>query len=87
MNERIKQLSDKALELTYIDMRKDDYPFERKTRWYRDDIFKEKFAELIILEVLSDADEMMRLSNAYLDQGIDIELDITKEIKNNFGIE
>lgn len=47
----------------------------------------QKFAELIILEVLSQADEMMRLSETYLDKGIDIELDITKEIKNNFGIE
>ena len=46
-----------------------------------------KLAELVILEVLSDADEMMWLADAYLDKGIDIELDLTKEIKNNFGIE
>jgi ferritin len=74
MNERIKELAVKA-----------------HLSWCMQNSFDQEnlqeFAELLILEVLSDADEMMRLADAYLDKGIDIELDLTKEIKNNFGIE
>lgn len=82
MNKRIKELAIEAglseISSNYSDM---------ADLYEGADFELEKFAELIILEVLSQADEMMRLAEAYLDKGIDIELDITKEIKNNFGIE
>ena len=82
MNERIKELAEQSGLKVESWMTNPPKPFQILGSVEE----FEKFAELLILEVLSDADEMMRLSNAYLDQGIDIELDLTKEIKNNFGI-
>ena len=78
MNKRIKELSDIALELTYIDMRKDDYPDERKTRWYRDDIFKEKFAELIIEDCL----DTISYGGEYVNR-----VKLVEQLKSHFGME
>lgn len=48
-------------------------------------VFAEKFAELIVREVLDQVDEFSRLTKAYQTQGIDPEIDITKEVLKNFG--
>ena len=55
---------------------------------YETTIFSaEKFAELIIRECLDQVDEFGRLTKAFLEQGIDPEIDVTKEVLHNFGIE
>ena len=45
----------------------------------------EKFAELIVREVLDQVDEFSRLTKAYQKQGIDPEIDVTKEVLKNLG--
>ena len=45
----------------------------------------EKFAELIVREVLGQVDEFSRLTKAYQKQGIDPEIDVTKEVLKNLG--
>lgn len=44
-----------------------------------------KFAELIVRDVLAQVDEFSRLTKAYKAQGIDPEIDVTKEVLKNFG--
>lgn len=44
-----------------------------------------KFAELIVRETLDQVAEFGRLTKAYQSQGIDPEIDITKEVLKNFG--
>ena len=44
-----------------------------------------KFAELIVRETLDQVAEFSRLTKAYQSQGIDPEIDITKEVLKNFG--
>ena len=45
----------------------------------------EKFAELITREILDQVAEFNRLTKAYQTQGIDPEIDVTKEVLKNFG--
>ena len=45
----------------------------------------EKFAELITREILDQVTEFSRLTKAYQTQGIDPEIDVTKEVLKNFG--
>ena len=71
MNERIKQLAEQAgLEYNFDPM-----------LWLK----QEKFAELIVREVLGQVDEFSRLTKAYQKQGIDPEIDVTKEVLKNLG--
>ena len=71
MNERIKELAHKAGLPTYN-------PEGVPTKL-------EKFAELIVREVLGQVDEFSRLTKAYQKQGIDPEIDVTKEVLKNLG--
>jgi hypothetical protein len=71
MNERIKELAEQAgLEYNFDPM-----------LWLK----QEKFAELIVREVLGQVDEFSRLTKAYQKQGIDPEIDVTKEVLKNLG--
>ena len=45
----------------------------------------ERFAELMVRETLDQVAEFSRLTKAYQSQGIDPEIDITKEVLKNFG--
>ena len=71
MNERIKELAREAGLLVYN-------PEGAPTKL-------EKFAELIVREVLGQVDEFSRLTKAYQKQGIDPEIDVTKEVLKNLG--
>ena len=75
MNERIKELIEQATTTEYGV----DNGFDRVT------FDKEKFAELIVREVLDQVDEFSRLTKAYQKQGIDPEIDVTKEVLKNLG--
>ena len=44
-----------------------------------------KFAELIVRDTLDQVAEFSRLTKAYQTQGIDPEIDVTKEVLKNFG--
>ena len=46
---------------------------------------KEKFAELIVRDTLDQVAEFSRLTKAYQTQGIDPEIDVTREVLKNFG--
>ena len=71
MNERIRELAEQAgLEYNFDPM-----------LWLK----QEKFAELIVREVLGQVDEFSRLTKAYQKQGIDPEIDVTKEVLKNLG--
>ena len=71
MNERIQELAEQAgLEYNFDPM-----------LWLK----QEKFAELIVREVLGQVDEFSRLTKAYQKQGIDPEIDVTKEVLKNLG--
>ena len=76
MNERIKELADQA-ELTIRTGRGNTYMSHPE--------FNKKFAELIVREVLDQVDEFSRLTKAYQKQGIDPEIDVTKEVLKNLG--
>ena len=71
MNKRIRELAHEAGLPTY---NPDGIPTKL-----------EKFAELIVREVLDQVDEFSRLTKAYQKQGIDPEIDVTKEVLKNFG--
>lgn len=47
--------------------------------------YMEKFAELIVRETLDQVAEIRRLTEAYQTQGINPEIDTTKEVLKNFG--
>ena len=71
MNERIIELAEQSgLEYNFDPM-----------LWLK----QEKFAELIVREVLGQVDEFSRLTKAYQKQGIDPEIDVTKEVLKNLG--
>ena len=77
MNERIKQLAVQA-ELPLLDV-------DGNCK-YGDTYFsKEKFAELIVRDTLDQVAEFNRLTKAYQTQGIDPEIDVTKEVLRNYG--
>jgi len=44
-----------------------------------------KFAELIVRDTLDQVAEFSRLTKAYQTQGIDPEIDVTREVLKNFG--
>ena len=48
----------------------------------------EKFAELIVKDVLAQVGELQKLDGVYKNKvGIDFEIDVAKEVLKNFGIE
>ena len=73
MNERIKELWYQAVQPHTGDS------------WQEQTEFMEKFAELLVRETLDQVDEFSRLTKAYKNQGIDPEIDVTKEVLKNFG--
>lgn len=79
MNDRIRELWDKAAQATAA------YPSGQNTSWETQVNFMDKFAELIVREVLGQVDEFSRLTKAYQKQGIDPEIDVTKEVLKNLG--
>ena len=81
MKERIKLLADKAGQLQLATP--DNSSADEIMVLIGPNI--EKFAELIVREVLDQVDEFSRLTKAYQKQGIDPEIDITKEVLKNFG--
>lgn len=78
MNERIKELAVKA-DLLIKKSNGDEF------RYGNFDPKFQKFAELIVREVLGQVDEFSRLTKAYQKQGIDPEIDVTKEVLKNLG--
>ena len=81
MKERIKLLADKAGQLQLATP--DNSSADEIMVLIGPNI--EKFAELIVREVLDQVDEFSRLTKAYQKQGIDPEIDVTKEVLKNFG--
>ena len=79
MNERIKELAEQAK--CYAD--ENNAHYLQNPHWI--ETFEEKFAELIVREVLGQVDEFSRLTKAYQKQGIDPEIDVTKEVLKNLG--
>ena len=82
MNERIRELFQEAID--YADKTHTYTPEEGFNIQVWDKIRFEKFAELIVREVLDQVDEFSRLTKAYQKQGIDPEIDVTKEVLKNF---
>jgi len=70
MNERIQQLEQQCWEV-----RQYNPPWFNST----------KFAELIVRDTLDQVAEFSRLTKAYQTQGIDPEIDVTKEVLKNYG--
>ena len=79
MNERIKLLVEQA----GFSFKYKTAPDELNPGHKLQDL--EKFAELIVREVLDQVDEFSRLTKAYQKQGIDPEIDVTKEVLKNLG--
>ena len=79
MNERIKELVEQA----GFSFKYKTAPDELNPGHKLQDL--EKFAELIVREVLDQVDEFSRLTKAYQKQGIDPEIDVTKEVLKNLG--
>ena len=73
MNERIQELAKQA-GMNIVD---DKFSTYGK--------FAERFAELIVRECMDQVAEFNRLTKAYQSQGIDPEIDVTKEVLKNFG--
>ena len=79
MNERIQKLAEQA----GFSFKYKTAPDELNPGHKLQDL--EKFAELIVREVLDQVDEFSRLTKAYQTQGIDPEIDVTKEVLKNLG--
>ena len=79
MNERIRELAEQA----GFSFKYKTAPDELNPGHKLQDL--EKFAELIVREVLDQVDEFSRLTKAYQKQGIDPEIDVTKEVLKNLG--
>ena len=79
MNERIKLLAEQA----GFSFKYKTAPDEMNPGHKLKDL--KKFAELIVREVLDQVDEFSRLTKAYQKQGIDPEIDVTKEVLKNLG--
>ena len=80
MNEQIEKLALQA------DMHRDKFGmYFAGDKHVEDGVDLEKFAELIVREVLDQVDEFSRLTKAYQKQGIDPEIDVTKEVLKNLG--
>ncbi len=79
MNERIQKLTEQA----GFSFKYKTAPDELNPGHKLQDL--EKFAELIVREVLDQVDEFSRLTKAYQKQGIDPEIDVTKEVLKNLG--
>lgn len=86
MNEKIKELAEQS-GFYFYDLHDIDGQDLGETIEADSWSCAEKFAELIIRECLDQVDEFGRLSKAFLEEGIDPEIDVTKEVLNNFGIE
>jgi len=74
MNERIREVWIKAA-------REDSDP----DNWDTQEQFIERFAELIVRDTLDQVAEFSRLTKAYQTQGIDPEIDVTREVLKNYG--
>ena len=81
MNERIKKLAEQAGLKVESWTTNPPKPFQilGSTEQF------EKFAELIVRETLDQVTEFSSLTKAYQAQGIDPEIDVTKEVLKNFG--
>ena len=77
MNERIRELAKKAGFSTELSE-------AMATRHNTTSAF-EKFAELIVRDTLDQVAEFSRLTKAYQTQGIDPEIDVTREVLKNYG--
>ena len=73
MNERILKLYDQAIIL------------EGNGDYVAGELDPVKFAELIVRDTLDQVAEFSRLTKAYQTQGIDPEIDVTREVLKNFG--
>jgi len=77
---RIRELAEQAgLEFD------NDLALEPEPIYYTTQKDLEKFAELIVRDTLDQVAEFSRLTKAYQTQGIDPEIDVTKEVLKNFG--
>ena len=52
---------------------------------YNEHLDPVKFAELIVRDTLDQVAEFSRLTKAYQTQGIDPEIDVTREVLKNYG--
>ena len=88
MNERIQQLAEQAradVRATWAKENKIPYP-EAHLAFQRDN--DQKFAELLICDVLSQVEEIQRLDTVYKNKvGLDMEIDWQKEVLKNYGVE
>jgi len=73
MNERIIKLYDQATIL------------EGNGDYVAGELDPVKFAELIVRDTLDQVAEFSRLTKAYQTQGIDPEIDVTREVLKNYG--
>jgi len=73
MNERILKLYDQAIIL------------EGNGDYVAGELDPVKFAELIVRDTLDQVAEFSRLTKAYQTQGIDPEIDVTREVLKNYG--
>jgi hypothetical protein len=80
MHERLKELAERATEHDYTTW--DSYN-QKELVYYK--FNKEKFAESIVRDTLDQVAEFNRLTKAYQTQGIDPEIDVTKEVLKNYG--
>ena len=80
MNRRIKELLDEAeLDIVW----NQDNPDYKWVEGSEESLLK--FAELIVRDTLDQVAEFSRLTKAYQTQGIDPEIDVTREVLKNYG--
>ena len=83
MNERIEQLAEQAgLQKRIWNSLGKELPMWQEDP---DNPGLAKFAELIVRETLDQVTEFSSLTKAYQAQGIDPEIDVTKEVLKNLG--
>ena len=83
MNEKIKQLAEQAGLDVILDQHAHEYGNGTMANTSYPEV--EKFAELIVRDTLDQVAEFNRLTTAYQTQGIDPEIDVTKEVLKNYG--
>jgi len=80
MNELIEKLLDEAeLDIVW----NQDNPDYKWVEGSEESLLK--FAELIVRDTLDQVAEFSRLTKAYQTQGIDPEIDVTREVLKNYG--
>jgi hypothetical protein len=82
MNERIRELAEQAeILITEVGA----FHNTPQGAYQLQEQHMKRFAELIVRDTLDQVAEFNRLTKAYQTQGIDPEIDVTREVLRNYG--